>query len=82
MTIEEFQTLTSFILQMIRQILGECFYKRDFSQRVLNEVLNVISNHDFICLSSETLDIDFSQHVLIKYQIQNIRHRFCIGHNF
>ncbi|KAG5040113.1 hypothetical protein JHK82_012250 [Glycine max] len=68
MAIKDFQSLTSFILHRIRQILGECLYKIDFRHGVLNEVLNVISNHDSILLSFETSDADFTKHVLIAYK--------------
>ena len=71
--IKEFQTLTSFIPHRTQQILKECFCKRALGHKILNEVLivmlNVVSDHDSICLSSETSDVNFSRHVLIKHQI-------------
>ena len=74
MAIKEFQSLNSFILHRIHQILGECLCKIDPKHRVLNEVLNVIfnivSDHDSILLLSETLDIDFVKYVLIAHKMQ------------
>jgi len=74
MGIEEFQNLASFILHRIWQIIGECLCKIDLRYIVLNEVLNVIfnvvSNHDSILLSSETVDANFVKRVLIAHKIQ------------
>ncbi|KAL5187266.1 Phosphoglycerate mutase-like protein 4 [Glycine soja] len=67
--VQDFQSLTSFILHRIRQILGECLYKIDFRHGVLNEVLNVISNHDSILLSFETSDADFTKHGQVDIEL-------------
>ncbi|KAG4935899.1 hypothetical protein JHK84_050091 [Glycine max] len=72
MGIEEFQSLTSFILYRIHHILRECLCKTDLRHIVLNEVLNanfnVISNHDSILLSFETSDANFVKHVLKSHK--------------
>jgi len=67
-----------FILHRIQQILEECLCKENLRHIALNKVLNaithVVSNHDSMCLLSETSDIFFLRRVLIKHQIQNIIH--------
>ncbi|KAG4954377.1 hypothetical protein JHK87_039971 [Glycine soja] len=72
MAIEEFQSLTLFILHRIQQILGECVCKIDLRHKVLNEVLNnifkVVLDHDSILLSFETSDANFAKHALITHK--------------
>ena len=73
MVIEEFQSVTSFILHKIWQILEKCLFKVDLKHLVLNEVLNficdVISDHDSILLSSKTSDADIAKHVLLAHKM-------------
>ncbi|KAG5049777.1 hypothetical protein JHK85_010880 [Glycine max] len=70
MVFEEFQSLTSFILHRIQQILGEYLCKIDLRHRVLNKSFNVVSDHDFILLPFETSDADFAKHDLIAHKMQ------------
>ena len=74
MMIGKFQSLASFILHRIWQLLGECLRKIDLKYKVLSEVLNtnfnIVSDYDSILLSSKALDANSVKHVLIAHKTQ------------